>query len=57
MVVFNRGKSDATVTLDVSPELRDGEYTETLSGNKVTVRDGKLNVSLPGQTAAFVTAK
>jgi glycosidase len=55
LVAFNRGKTETKVEFDVSPELVDGEYVEGLTGNKLEVRDGKLSVPLPAQTAAFVT--
>lgn len=54
VVAFNRRKGDATLDLQVSPELDDGDYVDALSGKKATVRDGKLALSLPGQTAAFI---
>jgi glycosidase len=54
VVAFNRGKADANVDLEVSPELSDGEYTELLSGTKAQVVDGKLRLPIPAQTAAFV---
>lgn len=57
VAVFNRGKSEAKAELLVNPEMADGDYTEALSGKTVIVKDGKLEVSLPAQTAAFVTKK
>ena len=52
LVAFNRGKTETKVEFDVSPELVEGEYVEGLTGNKLEVRDGKLSVPLPAQTAA-----
>ncbi|HJT82061.1 MAG TPA: alpha-amylase family glycosyl hydrolase, partial [Chthoniobacterales bacterium] len=54
VVAFNRGKSDTEVNLEVAPELSDGDYTEQLSGTKVQVKNGKLSLLIPAQTAAFV---
>ena len=54
IVAFNRGTDEAKLDLNVSPELADGNYTDALSGNAVEVRDGKVTISLPAQTAAFV---
>jgi hypothetical protein len=55
LVAFNRGKTEAKVELAVLPELVDGDYIESLSGAKVPVRDGKISLSIPGQTAALVS--
>jgi cyclomaltodextrinase / maltogenic alpha-amylase / neopullulanase len=57
VVIFNRGKSEAKIDTNVSPEMPDGDYTEALSGKPVAVKDGKLQFSLPAQTAAFVTKR
>jgi glycosidase len=54
VAVFNRGKSEAKVEMMVGPELVDGDYLEALSGRSVTVKDGKLETTLPPQTAAFI---
>jgi cyclomaltodextrinase len=54
-VVFNRARDDAKIEINVGPELADGDYTEALSGNKITVANGKLEFDLPGQTAAFIS--
>jgi hypothetical protein len=54
LVALNRGKTEAKLEVNVSPELADGDYTEALSGNAVQVRDGKLSLSMAPQTAAFV---
>ena len=55
LVAFNRSKAEAKLDLDVSPELADGDYTEALSGTAVQVREGKVNLSIPAQTAVFVS--
>jgi glycosidase len=57
IVALNRGKDEAKLDLNVTPELADGNYTEALSENTVEVRDGKLTMALPPQTAAFVCPK
>jgi glycosidase len=54
VVLFNRATNDSQFDLPVAPELTDGDYVEALSGNKVSVKDGKLKVTLPAETAAFV---
>jgi glycosidase len=55
VAIFNRGKTEAKIDIDVSPELSDGDYVEALNGTKGEVRDGKLKLTIPAQTAAFVT--
>jgi glycosidase len=54
-ILFNRGKSETKVDLNVSPEMSDGDYVDALSGTHVEVKDGKMVFALPAQTAAFVT--
>lgn len=54
VAIFNRGKNEAKIDIDVSPELSDGNYMDALSGKKSEVRSGKLTMSLPPQTAAFM---
>jgi glycosidase len=56
-VIFNRGKNEAQVDVTVSPEIPDGHYTEALSGKPVAVKEGRLQFSLPAQTAAFVSKR
>ena len=55
VAIFNRGKTDAKVDMNVSPELSDGDYADALTGKSVQVKDGKMEFTLPAQTAAFVT--
>ena len=55
VAIFNRGKTDAKVDMNVSPELNDGDYADVLTGKSVQVKDGKMEFTLPAQTAAFVT--
>jgi hypothetical protein len=50
-----RGKTDGKVDMNVSPELSDGDYADALTGKNVQVKDGKMEFTLPAQTAAFVT--
>ena len=54
-VVLNRGKTEAQIDINVAPELSDGDYTDALSGKKISVGNGKLNFTLPAQSAAFIT--
>jgi cyclomaltodextrinase / maltogenic alpha-amylase / neopullulanase len=54
-VIFNRSKSPAKVDIAVAPEMADDDYTEALSAKAVVVKDGKLEFTLPAQTAAFVS--
>ena len=55
VAIFNRGKTDAKVDMNVSPELNDGDYADALTGKSVQVKDGKMEFTLPAQTAAFLT--
>jgi 1,4-alpha-glucan branching enzyme len=55
VAIFNRGKTDAKIDMNVSPELSDGDYADALTGKSVQVKDGKMEFTLPAQTAAFVT--
>jgi glycosidase len=55
VIVFNRSKNQASMNLNVSPELADGDYVEALSGMKVAVKDGKLEFAVAPLAAAFVT--
>jgi cyclomaltodextrinase / maltogenic alpha-amylase / neopullulanase len=55
VAIFNRGKTDAKVDMNMSPELSDGDYADALTGKSVQVKDGKMEFTLPAQTAAFVT--
>jgi glycosidase len=55
VAIFNRGKTDAKIDMNVSPELNDGDYADALPGKSVQVKDGKMEFTLPAQTAAFVT--
>lgn len=54
VVALNRGKTEAKLELNVAPELPDGNYIDALNGTNVEVRDSKLRMSVPAQTAAFV---
>ena len=54
-VILNRAKSPANVEVIVSPEMPDGDYADALTGKSVQVKDGKMEFTLPAQTAAFVT--
>jgi len=55
VAIFNRGKTDAKVDMNVSPELSDGDYADALTGKNIQVKDGKMEFRMPAQTAAFVT--
>ena len=54
-VVFNRAKSAAKVGVTLTPEMEDGDYADALSGKQVEVKNGKLEFTLPAQTAALIT--
>ncbi|MFL6515695.1 MAG: alpha-amylase family glycosyl hydrolase [Chthoniobacterales bacterium] len=55
LVALNRGKDEATEDFDVSPEFADGEYVDALSGKKLRVENGKLQVPLSPQSVAFIS--
>lgn len=55
VVLFNRATTEAQFDLSVSPELADGDYVDVLSGKTIAVKDGKMMMTLPAETAAFVT--
>jgi glycosidase len=52
--IFNRGTRERSFALDVAPELADGEYSNLLDDRSLTVKDGKLTVSVPARSAAIV---
>ena len=54
LTVFNRAKQETKVDLQVAPELADGAYTDALNGGQLEIRNGKLELKMPGQTATFV---
>jgi cyclomaltodextrinase / maltogenic alpha-amylase / neopullulanase len=54
VAIFNRSKNESKIEMQVAPELADGDYTNALNGERVQVRDGKLSLALPAQTAAFI---
>jgi cyclomaltodextrinase / maltogenic alpha-amylase / neopullulanase len=49
-VIFNRGKTEAKIDIDVSPEMSDGDYRDNFK-----IENGKLRGVVPAQTAVFVT--
>jgi len=58
LAVWNRGGGEGGFDLQVGPELSDGTYTDALSGEKITVRDGRTSFRLPPmKSALFVAAK
>jgi glycosidase len=56
-VIFNRGKNEAKIAIDVSPELADGAYADALHATDASIRDGKLEVTVPAESAIFVVKK
>lgn len=52
--LFHRGTSAATFELKANPELSDGEYRLLPKGEKVTVRSGRISVTLGPREAAFI---
>lgn len=54
VVIFNRGKTEAKIDIDVSPELSDGDYDDVLTHEATKVAAGKLQLTIPGRTSAFV---
>ncbi|MCI7469057.1 MAG: alpha-amylase family glycosyl hydrolase [Lachnospiraceae bacterium] len=54
-VALINGGGDAEVNADTT--LSDGTYTDTVSGNKFTVKKGKLTGTIGEQTAAFIYNK
>jgi cyclomaltodextrinase len=54
-VIFNRAHSPAKIDINVSPEMADGSYVDALSGSQVEVKNGRIDLELPAESAAFVT--
>jgi hypothetical protein len=54
-VIFNRAHSLAKIDINVSPEMADGDYVDALNGSLVAVKNGRIDMELPAETAAFVT--
>lgn len=54
LAVWNKGATVAEFELS-SPEWADGTYADLLSGNKITVQQGRVSFSLPALTSAFFT--
>ena len=54
LAVFNRAKTETSLTLPVAPELADGDYTDALSGHTFKVTDGSLTCTIPAETALFL---
>ncbi len=55
IVVFNREKKDVTLNLNAAPEFNDGIYKNLISGGEIIVKDGKLEINLKPQSAAFIS--
>ena len=55
VAIFNRAKNHVRIELQVGPELVDGDYVDVLNGGRVEVRQGKMELMLPDQTAAIIT--
>jgi cyclomaltodextrinase len=54
LAAFNRSATEATLDLQVAPEMADGEYVNALSDQKVQVKDGVMHLSMAGRSAAIV---
>ncbi|MEY2546952.1 MAG: hypothetical protein QOG48_2069 [Verrucomicrobiota bacterium] len=48
-VIFNRGKTEAKIDIEVSPEMGDGDYNDGFN-----IADGRLQGTIPAQTARFI---
>jgi cyclomaltodextrinase / maltogenic alpha-amylase / neopullulanase len=57
VVAFNRADAPATVTLDVAPELTDGDYVNLIDGSPCRVSGGSLSLPLGAQSVAVIVAK
>jgi glycosidase len=55
--VLNRSDAPAHLSLNVAPEMSDGDYVDALGGGKVKITDGQLEADVPPRTAMFVTRK
>ena len=55
VAIFNRGKTESKIDSQVAPEFADGDYVDALNGGHVDVRNGRMVLALPGQTAALLT--
>ncbi|MBS0658335.1 MAG: hypothetical protein JSR82_08850 [Verrucomicrobia bacterium] len=54
LCLFHRGPEPATHELVVKPELPDGDYIFQPQGTKVTVKDGRVSITLAAREAAFL---
>lgn len=57
LCLLHRGREAATHELVVKPELPDGEYRLQPQGRDVTVKDGRVSLTLGPREAAFLTAR
>ena len=47
VIAANRTESDKTVTLDVSSAVKDGEFTDLITGKKYAVSGGSVEITVP----------
>lgn len=57
LVVWNRGKGENSFEVEVGPEMPDGDYADALSGEKITVRNGKTSFRLGAMKSALFVAE
>lgn len=57
LAAWNRGGGEGGFDLQVGPELPDGDYTDALSGEKITVERGRTSFRLPPMKSALFVAE
>ncbi|HEY0368006.1 MAG TPA: alpha-amylase family glycosyl hydrolase [Chthoniobacterales bacterium] len=53
--MLNRADEPTRINVTVAPEMNDGDYNDALSGTKVTIANGDLEIDVPARTAMFIT--
>ena len=55
LVLFNRSEQSATFELELDPEISDARLSDVLKGAKITVRNGRVSVTLGAMSSAVFT--
>jgi glycosidase len=55
LVLFNRSEQSVTFELELDPEINDGKLFDALTGAEITVRNGRVSVTLSAMSSAVYT--